>query len=305
MLAELVLLLVISLVILFLSGDRVVERGKKLALYLGVSSFTFGLLVVAIGTSLPEIVVSLFSVLQGYPEIVVGDVLGSNIADLLLLVGIYSLLATWRIDDEFSALLAATASFAGIVFVYTLLRGTLTLIDGLILIAFFLLFVRTRLPLIEMEEKAEINLGEDVAVFLLSLIALGVSAYTAVNAIVGIAHILNVSPFIVAVLTLAIGTSLPELAVGLNAIKRGEPHLALGDAIGSLVVNSTLGFGIPALLLPVPVLLWEERFTIFMLLLGIFLFIYVVSRHRRLTRRTGAILLLLYLVFLAGILSSI
>ena len=299
----LVFSLLVSLFVLYLSGDRVVEYGRKIASSLGVSSFLFGLVAVSLGTSLPEIVVGIISALAGYPEIVVGDVLGSNIADLFLLVGVYALITRWKLSEDQIIHLVSIVAFAGVAFTYTLIRGEIGLLDGLFLILLFFLFVRERSNIPSPEDIiGNGSTAHDGFVFLLSLTALAISSYTAVQSIVALSHLLNISPFVVSAITLAFGTSLPELSVGINAIRRGEQYMALGDAIGSIVVNTTLGLGLPSFLVKIPVFLPEERFTIFLLLLGLFVFIHDLSRRRALDRRTSLIFFLLYVAFLVGIL---
>ncbi len=302
MLVPLFISLVVSLAVLYLSGEKVVHHGRRLAARLGVSSFFFGLLVVAVGTSLPEIVVGLVSALEGEPHVVVGDILGSNVADVLLLLGVYSLLGPWILKEDEVSSVVASLSFAGIAFVYALLRGELSVLDAVVLIGLFFLFIRSRLPESEMDRASESASVEDLIVFLLALVGLVVSAHTSVKSVVLLAEVLSLPVFVVSVLTLALGTSLPELSVGLNAIRRGEPHIAMGDAIGSVVVNTTLGLGLPAFLTELPVFLWEERFTILLLLLSLFLFTYYVNYYRRLDRRLGFLLLSLYVIFVVGVL---
>ncbi|NPA86500.1 MAG: sodium:calcium antiporter [Candidatus Diapherotrites archaeon] len=303
LLATVLLLLLISLLLLFLSGDRVVLHGKRIAASLGVGSFSFALLFVSVGTSLPEIVVSVVSSLEGYPEVVVGDVLGSNVTDLLLILGIYSLLLSRRLDDNTLSQFLASIAFAGMAFVYALMRETLNFVDGLILLLLFFLFVRERLPSEEMErQRAQ---PQDYVVFVLSLVTLVLSAYAAVNSVVILSHLLSLPLFVLSLLTVALGTSLPELAVGLNAIRRGEYSMALGDVAGSLAVNTTLGLGLASFIVEIPILLWEERFVIFLLLLASFIVLYRLSTRKTLDRALGLSLIFLYVVYLTVLLQSL
>lgn len=273
----------IGLVILTLAGDWLVKGAVNLALRLGIPALIVGLTVVAFGTSAPELLVSVKAVLDGAPGISLGNVVGSNIANVLLVIGIpamISVLHTSRLDttQSYVTMLAASVLFIALAF-----TGVFVWWSGLILLAalaFMLWQSYTHAARHRAEGRAAAAAaeaaGEDVAelegadlrmpgwriaVFLvLGLIGLPIGANLLVEGAVSIARVLGVSEAVIGLTLVAVGTSLPELATSVMAAIRKSADVALGNVIGSNVFNLLGIIGIVSLIGPLPV---DEEFLRF------------------------------------------
>lgn len=313
-----ILAVIIGLIVLTWSADRFVVGASSLARELGVSPLLIGLTIVALGTSAPEIVVSVLAVVQGNPGLAIGNVIGSNIANIALVLGATALIAPLIVNSkvirrEFPILLIITAG------IYLLiLDGWLGYRDGLLLIAALGGFMAWLLWQglsgrvqpdelgIEMDEVLEQRMSLGKALFWLGLgliLLLGSSQMLVWGAVV-IAEALGVSDLVIGLTIIAIGTSLPELAASITAAWKGETALAIGNIIGSNLFNLLLVLPIPALLAPgsldTVVLIRDYPF---MLLLTVLLFIFAFARRGdgRVRRWQGGLFLALfagYLLFL-------
>jgi len=229
----------ISLFVLLKASDFFIDSAEKIGLSLGISPFVVGITIVAFGTSLPELATSVTAVLADESSIVLGNVVGSNIANILLVFGLTVLVAGDQIKVgsgimklDIPVLLVATGGLY-----YAVSDGNFSIIEGitgLALLAFYL--VRS------ISQDAEENNRSKIATktYLMFLVAgvfvfLG-SKYTIVG-IEGISTIAGISPDLIALSMVALGTSLPEVVVSLQAAKRGKAEIAIGNVIGSNIFN--------------------------------------------------------------------
>ncbi|MFV2032385.1 MAG: calcium/sodium antiporter [Gammaproteobacteria bacterium] len=252
--------LVAGLVILVWSADHFVEGASALAKHLGVSSLIIGITIIGFGTSAPEILVSVISVLEQTPDIAIGNALGSNIANIGLILGITALItpvpiAKGLLSREFPLLLIATA-----VMIWFMYDGVLSRLDGglllLLLVAILWFIVRCHRRLAE-QGKDDVPVAEVahdmsfkaacswVAVGLILLVG---SSKMLVWGATNIAHALGISELIIGLTIVALGTSLPELAASIASLKKDEPDLAIGNVIGSNLFNSLAVIGIPSVI---------------------------------------------------------
>ena len=296
-------------IILTWSADRFVAGAAATASNMNISPMLIGLTVVSIGTSAPEILVSLMSALQGFPALAVGNALGSNIANMGLVLGATALIAPLPVKEalakrELPLLLIITLA-AGI----CLLDGQLTAIDGLVLltglVATLYLMIRWQKqhpeePLIEDEEIPEMSSGK--AWFMLGsglLLLLG-SSQLLVWGATEIARLLGVSELIIGLTIVAIGTSLPELAASITSALKGHHDIALGNVIGSNIFNLLAVLSMPGLVAPAvlesgvvvrdyPVMLGMTVLIALLCMIG--------KKPRSLGRVTGALLLTVYALY--------
>lgn len=313
-----ILAVIIGLIVLTWSADRFVVGASSLARALGVSPLLIGLTIVALGTSAPEVVVSILAVVQGNPGLAIGNVIGSNIANIGLVLGATALIAPLVVGSkvirrEFPILLIVTTG------IYLLiLDGWLGYRDGVLLIAalggfmIWLLWqglsgrVQPDELGIEMDEVLDQGMSLGKALFWLGLgliLLLGSSQILVWGAVV-IAEALGVSDLVIGLTIIAIGTSLPELAASITAAWKGETALAIGNIIGSNLFNLLLVLPIPALLAPgsldAVVLIRDYPF---MVLLTVLLFVFAFARRGdgHVRRWQGGLFLALfagYLLFL-------
>ncbi|MBB1514502.1 calcium/sodium antiporter [Tessaracoccus sp. MC1679] len=264
-----VLLILGGLVLLVLGGELMVRGAGSLARRLGMSPLVVGLTVVSVATSAPELAVTVDSVLAGAPELAVGNVIGSNTGNVLLILGVGALMAALSVQRQL--LRFDLPAMVGLSFVLLLLSldGSLGLIDGVILMAAFVTIMVTTVILGRRAVAREAASGGDdaeveapspvwvsVAFVAVGVAALVFGAQLLVRGAVSIAFGLGVSELIIGLTIVALGTSLPELAATVAAVRRGEVDIAVGNVVGSNIANIGLILGLPALFspggLPVP-----------------------------------------------------
>ncbi len=320
----------VSLVVLIKGADWFVESSEKLGLIIGLSPFIVGVTIVAIGTSLPELTAAIFAVLQDASEMVVANAVGSNIANILLIVGFSSLVAgrlvvtRSLIDVDLPLFFITSILFLGVAW-----DGLVTWQEAIVLLAGFLTYFvysvtcrrgkedseevsilptreMRRHHLKEMKELEECpRLNWKLILFLAAGI-LGVyfgSKYVITSAI-EISELLKIAPAVVAITAIAIGTSLPELIVSVQAARKGKHEVAIGNIFGSNVFNVLVVVGVPALMqnltieektltLGVPVFFFS---TLFFVISGI---------SQRIHKWEGAMYLVVYVFFIAKLFNLI
>lgn len=322
MLALSILSLILGLGLLVWSADRFVMGASATASNLGVSSLIIGLTIVGFGTSAPELFISTLSALQGNPGLAIGNAIGSNIANIALILGFTALLAPLTVRSktlrhELPLLMAV------MVLAWWLLQDKdLSRLDGILLLlalaAVMLWLVYDALrathtgdPL-EAEVDAEIPHGMAMskAIFWLAagLVLLMVSSQMLVWGAVNIARTLGVSDLIIGLTIVAVGTSLPELAAAVASVRKGEHDLALGNVIGSNLFNTLGVIGLPGLLYPTAIaaeavdrdLLINLGLTVIMIGMA-----FGLRRRYRILRIEGAVLLACFIGYQALLYTSV
>lgn len=250
-----------GLVLLVFGGDALVKGAVALALRLGIPALIVGLTVVAFGTSAPELIVSVQAALNGQAGIAIGNVVGSNLANILLILGLPALIATIhssQIDTRRSYLvMLATA----VLFVILSQFGPITWWHGLILLAGLALSIWDNIRLARAHREAQDDLPADdhmpvwkIAAFIIGgLVGLGFGATFLVEGATSIARALGVSETVIGLTLVAIGTSLPELVTSVVAAFRGQADVAMGNVIGSNTFNILAILGITAVIAPMEV----------------------------------------------------
>ncbi len=249
-----------GLALLVWSADHFVEGAEVIAHNLGVSTLIIGITIVGFGTSAPEILISLFSVFDNTPDLAIGNALGSNIANIGLILGATALFIPLSFNSklinlEFPILMLATA-----IMVWTLWDAYLDFIDGLLLLGFLGLamgylirFSKTDTddPLadeVDQEIPKNVTTVKATIMTLAGLLVLVGSSKILVWGAVNIATYLGVSELIIGLTIVAMGTSLPELAAAIAGARKGEPELVMGNVIGSNLFNSLAVIGLPAVM---------------------------------------------------------
>lgn len=302
-----------GLVLLVFAGDYLVKGAAGLAERLGIAPLVIGLTVVAFGTSAPELVVSLQSALSGAPDIAVGNVVGSNIANVLLVMGIPAMIAAIHAKQRGLARNVAVMLVFTVAFMWMISDDMLSRPEAAALFAGILLFtlvqlLRTRVQSGEPDEENgdyHEELGEmphgpgRIALYLAGgLIGLPIAAQLTVMGASGIAETFGVSQAAIGLTIVALGTSLPELATTMAAAWRKEADVALGNVIGSSIFNIGAIMGITGLIIPVPVShVIITRDMWFMLATAILLTVICFARITT-GRAIGAGMLATYLVYI-------
>ena len=305
---------IVSLIALVKSADWFTEGAEELGVFLGVPSYVVGVTIVAIGTSLPELVSSIFAVAKGSPEIVAGNAVGSNITNIFLVLGLAAILGgRLKVSRDIVKIdlpmLASSAALLG----FTAIDGTISRGDGLILFAGALIYgvygVTMSRPSRVTQAKIEAAITEDLKLergrlrplVVLKLLGAAVVLYFAaeytIRAVIELSTLIDVGTDVIAISAVALGTSLPELVVSVVAARRGKLEIAIGNVLGSNVFNAFAVVGIPALISPLPVS--HSVLTIGLPFMAVATVLYFfMAQDREVTRWEGMPLVLFYILFL-------
>ncbi len=308
----------LGLLILLLAGDALVKGAVNLSLRLGVPALIVSLTIVAFGTSAPELLISIKAVLDNAPGLALGNVVGSNTANILLVLGVPALLATMHTSEcetrkTYNFMIVASLLFIGLAF-----RGVFDWIAALVLLAALALVLADafrdahghRQAGLAAEDEEDVE-GADpdmswwlILGFLIAgLIGLPLGANLLVENATIIAQTYGVSDTVIGLTLVAIGTSLPELATTVMAALRRQADVALGNVIGSNMFNLLAIIGVAALVGPIPVDPEFLRFDLWVMLAASLLLIPFVYLRFNLTRLWGVILTALYAGYMVLLLS--
>lgn len=306
-LLEIVILLV-SLAVLAKSSSVVVENAVKLSKFFGISQVAIGFILLAVSTSLPELSVSVISSAAGGGAIAAGNVFGSNIANIFLVLGIGGFLYGLKIrknelKDIAIVLVLTTVISAYIIFNSSIRNQALGFLEGIILILLFALYVVHifRKKAIEGNGIEQVTKKEALHAFLFfsaSIILVLISASFVVDSAVKIAGLLNIAESFMGATIIAIGTSLPELSIDLQAIRKKHYGLALGDALGSNMTNITLVLGTAATIHPISITLPVFIAALLFAIIANIVLFYVAAVDKQLRRYNGMLFLLNYALYL-------
>jgi cation:H+ antiporter len=255
-----IVLLVAGLGVALVASDVAVSYTRALAALLGAPPFVVGVVLVALGTDLPEIANSIASHLQGEGDVNVGDSVGSTLTQYTFVLGLFPLVIAVIAISRLQVGLVSVLTIGGLLLTTLfVLDGSLGRVDGALLVlawAASMTLVTRVLPSSEPEDPPPVRFSGRFAqagVVLVTLAVVGVGATVAVRALVNLSEEVGVPEFLLAFFGASLGTSAPEIAVDITALRQGAPAIALGDALGSSLIDSTLSIGIGPLVQPAPV----------------------------------------------------
>jgi cation:H+ antiporter len=306
---EIILYLFGGLLLLFIGAEGLIRGSSNLAIKMGITPLIVGLTVVAFGTSAPELVVSLRAALMGNSSISLGNVVGSNIANIALILGIAALFRPLEVHSNVIIREIPIMIGISILFIILLFDGEIGLIDGLIFVAGIIVYTVVNVVMARKEKNLEVNeefkeglnnkLSLPISIlFLLAglgLLILGANLF--VHSAVAIAKLFNVSDTIIGLTIVAVGTSLPELITSIVAAYKKEADIAIGNVVGSNIFNILCILGITAIIIPISAAEISYVDLGIMLLTAIILL--PLSRTGfSITRLEGAFLLVGYAVYI-------
>ena len=287
-------LLILGLVILIFGGDLLVRSAVSFAEKFGVSSFLIGVTVVSFGTSIPELMVSIQAAMDQAADIAIGNVLGSNIANIALVLGVSVVIRPLSITTNTYKLSWWVMLISSLLFILFLLDNVITKMEGLLLIAglfFFIIFsIKRNIP---NEESiiSKINIQTGILFFVLGAIGLYFGSELFVESAISIASFFNVPKFVIGITVVALGTSLPELVTSIVALMKGQNNISLGNLIGSNIFNVFAVLGITSLIQE----LGTSSILLFLdfgvMLAVILVFGYQLFIRKKISRTAGFILL--------------
>ncbi len=292
------LIFVVALGALLKASDWFVDSAEKIGLSWGVSPFVIGVTIVAFGTSLPELASSIAAVMQGDSKIVIGNVVGSNITNIVLVLGLVAIVAK-RVPVDFKAMDLPLLLGSAFLFWFTLSDGNFEIWEALVCLACLVIFLISSFSGTEDDNEDDLPkaVWKDYLFLVLGGALVWLGAKFTIDAIQEVCRLTEISSGFVAQTVVALGTSLPEVVVSISAAKKGQSGIAVGNVIGSNIFNTYAVMGIARLfggLVVEPSIL---TFSLpLMVALTVLLAFMVLSS--KISRWEGALLLILYAFFL-------
>ncbi|MCZ6862931.1 MAG: calcium/sodium antiporter [Alphaproteobacteria bacterium] len=308
-----------GLVLLLFGGEFLVRGAVALADRLGVSHLVIGLTVVAAGTSAPELVVCLIAALEGSPGIAVGNVIGSNIANILLILGVAGLICVLPVNRRSLYRDGSVAIFAAILLAVISMTGTIERWHGFLMLVCLVAYLgfcyrsdrRSRKAQASMDIEIEELAGKDRRLWLLLLYLFGglagvlVGSDLLVQGATEVARAAGVSEAIIGLTLVALGTSLPELATGIIAARHKHTDLALGNVLGSNIYNILAIMGVVAVTQPLAVPAEIIAFDLWAMLGVTIAFLAVAFLARRISRPVAVVFLFAYAAYILALYAGV
>jgi len=300
-----VIVLIIGMGILYLSSELAVDRLILLASKLGASLFTVGFVVSSIGSDLPEIVNSIISSYLGHGNISIGDSLGSVNTQITLVLGIIPFFCTFcRLIPREFAIVGISEVVIVAISVFLSIDGAVTRTDGLLLVTLWglslLIMRRFSSGQIAADDSEAIPTSDNEIIqlagyILAGFIGIGIGSYMVIESAITISTALGVSEYYISFFVLSLGTSMPELLVAISAIRKRHFELAIGDIIGSCIVDATLAIGIGPIFFPITVDGASILYTGIYAILSSAIVVGVLTYRSFNDKKSGALFLLVYL----------
>lgn len=307
-----VLFIFLGLLLLVIGGEFLVRASVGISFKLNLSRMVIGLTVVSFATSAPELLVSIQAALAGESEIAIGNVIGSNIANIGLVLGITAIIAPLMIDRDFFRLnwpVMLIFSFMLYYFIYT--NNEISRIEGgvfLVLLVVYLFYLIKRgrgskgnVPAEVDEKLQEVSYFKIIIWLIIGGLGLYYGSEFLVDGAVNIAEKLGISKGVIAITMIAVGTSIPELAASIISAFKGEKALSLGNLIGSNIFNIASVLGLTALISPIPILSPEIVNTYLIWMIGVALILLplaFMAPKMKFSRYKGFIIFAFYAVFI-------
>ena len=305
-----IILLIIGFVVLMKGADFFVDGASGIAENLKVSKMLIGLTIVAFGTSAPEFAVSIKSLISGSGDIVLGNVIGSNILNILLILGVSALFHSLKVKNntvkkELPITLMITCAFAVLLSDSLFdknVKNVFTRGDGIVLVLFFGVFLYYLISLtrnkIEDEKKENtLSIPRSIIYTIIGLVGIILGSNFVVDSAVIIAKIMGISERMISLTIIALGTSLPELVTSVTATRKGEYDIAIGNVVGSNIFNIGMVIGIPVTILGgIGVVAFSYLDLIVMLTAAILLFMFSFHDYK-ITKWEGIIFLVVFVAY--------
>ncbi len=306
-------LVILGIAMLVLGGDKLVEGATHIGKRFGMSDRVAGLTICAVGTSMPEVFVSVTSTLSGNSGMAVGNIMGSDMANLLLILGVSAIIVPLNLAHRTTRVEVPMS--IGAVLVFALFANTgnsINAIEGGILLTLFVLFIANSVVagMREVEDEGESpaqeeaedgSIAKDVLFIVIAIGLLKMGADLVVDNAVAIASALGVSQVLISLTIVSVGTALPELVTSSVAAFKGNADTAVGNVMGSVITNLLLVAGAPALFAP---LAFNPVYNLDLALIAIFSICMVVftfvGRTRTFSRRCGLVFVMFYIIYLAS-----
>ncbi|MBR2766666.1 calcium/sodium antiporter [Candidatus Saccharibacteria bacterium] len=313
------ILLAVGFVFLIKGADWLVEGASSVASNFKVSKLLIGLTIVAFGTGAPELAVSFSSLINGSTDILIGNVIGSNIINVLLLIGIAAVIRPIKVkkatvSKELPLLLLISTALIVLILDTNLaeaMTNTFSRADAIICLLFFGIFLYYLITLARKNkkeakkvEKPKFKLGKSFLFVILGLVGVVAGSQLVVNSASAIALAVGISERIISLTIVALGTSLPELVTTVNAARKGESDLLVGNIVGSNIFNICIVLALPVAIVGGITPNSFEVIDLFMFVFSSLLVCVLARRDHKITRRSGVMMLLTFLLYYGFIIYS-
>lgn len=312
-------LLVLGFIFLIKGADFLVDGASSVAKKLGVSALVIGLTIVAFGTSMPELIVNVFASINGNTDIAIGNILGSNISNTLLILGVASIIyplsvgkgTVWK-EIPFGLFSVLLLSFlVNDAFIHGVAFSGLSRVDGLILLSLFAVFMYYIFSIsrgnkddnVTEEHSVKIySSAQSVSFIIVGLLGLTIGGKWIVDSAVVIAEGFGISQSLIGLTIVAVGTSLPELVTSAVAAYKRNTDIAIGNIIGSNIFNVLWILGISSVIRPLPFSVSANRDVLMVIFSSLLLFLFLSVGKKHIFRRWhGVVFLILYIVYIVFI----
>ena len=298
------IVLILGFVLLIKGADFFVSGSSDVAKKFNIPSIVIGLTIVSLGTSLPELAVSLTASIHGNNSLAVSNVIGSNMMNLLVVLGASALLNPVKVTKKvLKSDYPLSIAISGVLFVLGILGMRLGRLDGIILVALLVFYLHLQLKAAkngsnkeEVEKTKEINMKKAIAFIVGGALAIKFGGNFVVNSAVEIAEKFGLSETLIGLTIVAMGTSLPELVTSLVAAKKGEVDMAIGNVVGSNILNVVMILGVSSIISPITFIGENVIDLIIMIALSLVVYVYMKSRNE-LSKVEGMSMLMFYLIY--------
>jgi len=296
-------------ILLYYGADFLVRGSSSIAASLGVKKIVVGLTIVALGTSMPEFVVSFFAAVKKVDDVSVGNIVGSNLANILLVLGLSSVIRPIKVKRRVFILELPVLLLITVMFVLFCMDGALEGYEGALMLIVFVVYMTFIIANRRVRYSADIDLIpmekghiiRNTFFTVLGLLGLVIGGQLTVRGAIGLARAVGISELVIGLTIVALGTSLPELFTSVVAVIKKEDEISIGNIIGSNLFNTAFVLGIVPMIYSLKIDAHVIRFENILLLCITILFAVFLFIGRSLSRFEGVILLLLYVLFILNL----
>ncbi|MCI8655305.1 MAG: calcium/sodium antiporter [Clostridia bacterium] len=308
-----IILLILGFALLIKGSDILVDGASSVAQKFNIPTIIIGLTIVAIGTSMPELMVSVTSAIEGHADLSLGNIIGSNISNLFLILGICSIIKPLIFKRETRVIENPFTIFVTVLLFLLCINGgnnTITKVEGIILLTLCVIFIIYNIIMakkgnefdkeILLDESQESMLKATLKI-ILGIVALKFGGDFVVNGASGFAEKIGITEKMIGLTVVAFSTSLPELITSITATKKGQVDMAIGNIVGSQIFNIVLIIGVTSILHPIAYSI-TYNWDFLVLILGTILFALFpyIGKKDEMTRENGIIFLMIYILYMAN-----
>ena len=292
-----IILITIGFIFLIKGSDVLIDGAESIAQKLKIPEIVIGLTIVAFGTSLPELIVSINSVKKGYDELLLGNIIGSCIYNLLLILGVIFIIKPIKIKSEPQGNLIIQIASLLTIAVYCNMGMEISRIEGILLILIFLLGTFSEKTEV-VEERKNIRTTKSIGYIIIGSILLKLGGDFVVNNSVQLAEKFNIAKSIIGSSIVALGTSLPELVTSIVAIRKDKENIAIGNVVGSNIFNLLIVLGITSIIHPIKYDISYNTSLIFLLIVTLLMYIFIIIKNKEtVNRKEGIALIITFIMY--------